>query len=72
MTEDNPQTPSGFAGAERQHLGTMLDSGSFTKLYTAAQQSGICPNADTIISVRDAEFPAKRYQKVVRYDQQHV
>lgn len=40
----------------------IIDSGSFTQLQTAAQQSGLVPNADAIGFVRDHEFREGRYQ----------
>jgi hypothetical protein len=40
-----------------------LDIGAFTQLLTAAQQSGLVPNADTIITARDREFRYGRYQR---------
>jgi len=57
------QTPGTFLASGQEHLGTMLDTGSFTQLFTAAQQSGLLANADAIISVRDCEFRAARWQK---------
>ena len=50
------QTPATYAASGQEHLGAMLDTGSFTQLFTAAQQSGLLANADAIISVRDCEF----------------
>jgi hypothetical protein len=41
----------------------IIDSGSFTQLQTAAQQSGLVPNADAIGFVRDHEFREGKYQE---------
>jgi hypothetical protein len=40
-----------------------LDIGVFTQLLTAAQQSGLVSNTDAIITARDREFRAGRYQR---------
>lgn len=41
----------------------LLDMGSFSQLQTAAQQTGLLPNADAIGFVRDHEFRTKKYQE---------
>jgi hypothetical protein len=40
-----------------------VDRGVFTQLLTAAQQSGLTVNVDAIISARDRELRAGRYQR---------
>jgi hypothetical protein len=40
-----------------------IDVGAFTQLLTAAQQSGMVPNADAITTARDREFRLGRYQR---------
>jgi hypothetical protein len=40
-----------------------LGPGAFTKLLTAARQSGVVPRADAISMVRDHEFPAGHYRR---------
>lgn len=40
-----------------------IDVGAFTQLLTAAQQSGMVPNADAILTARDREFRLGRYQR---------
>jgi predicted metalloprotease len=40
-----------------------IDVGAFTQLLTAAQQCGMVPNADAIITARDREFRLGRYQR---------
>lgn len=52
-------------GLPRDPSSAVLDASAFTQLFTAAQQSGLLPNADAIIGVRDREFPQKRYQKAL-------
>jgi len=42
---------------------SLIDIGSFSQLQTAAQQTGLLPNADAIGFVRDHEFRTKKYQQ---------
>jgi hypothetical protein len=56
---DVAQTP---ARPERSYLDGAIDMGTFTQLFSAAQQSGIVPGADQIAHVRDREFRMGKYQ----------
>lgn len=40
-----------------------IDAGTFTQLQTAAQQTGLVPNADTIGFVREHEFRVGKYRE---------
>ena len=60
---------NGMSGADGEsnqspnpYRDTMLDIGSFTQLFTIAQQSGIVPSADQIAHVRDCEFRMGQHQ----------
>jgi len=53
------------AESERSYVDTVIDMGSFTNLLTAAQQSGIVPNADQIAHVRDREFRMGKHQSAL-------
>lgn len=46
-------------------VATSLDVAAFTQLYTAAQQCGLVPNADAILSARDREFVHGHYQRAL-------
>lgn len=46
-------------------VATSLDLAAFTQLYTAAQQCGLVPNADAILSARDREFVHGHYQRAL-------
>lgn len=50
------------AGPEKTYVDSMVDMGSFTQLFTAAQQSGIVSGADQIAHVRDREFRMGKHQ----------
>ena len=50
-------------GQQRDLAAHIIDMGSFTQLQTAAQLTGLLPNADGIGFVRDHEFRSGKYQE---------
>jgi hypothetical protein len=46
---------------EKSYIDCLIDMGSFTQLVSAAQQSGIVPDADQIAHVRDREYRTGQY-----------
>lgn len=55
-----PLDPSELEGGDNNVL---LDRGTLSQLFTAAQQSGLVRGLDVILAVRDREVPAQHYQK---------
>lgn len=63
--ESPPPTREIPAAPPTPVVATSLDAAAFTQLYTAAQQSGLVPNADAILSARDREFAHGHYQRAL-------
>lgn len=60
---DQQKEPTGTtSGPERSYVDGAIDMGTFTQLYSAAQQSGIVSGADQIAHVRDREFRMGKYR----------
>jgi hypothetical protein len=57
---DAPRSP---VDSQSQPSAIGFDIGAFTQLLTAAQQSGLVANTDAIVTARDREFRAGRYQR---------
>jgi hypothetical protein len=55
--------PKGEGTGDASAVASIIDSGSFTQLQTAAQQSGLVPNADAIGFVREHEFRVGKYRE---------
>ena len=57
-----PDGSTALTEPKKAYSECVIDMGSFAQLLTAAQQSGIVPNADQIGHLRDREFRMGKYQ----------
>ncbi len=64
LSDERPP-PDVPAVAPKPIVATALEAAAFTQLHTAAQQSGLVPNADAILSARDRDYAKGHYQRAL-------
>ncbi|MCC6125192.1 MAG: hypothetical protein IT426_09540 [Pirellulales bacterium] len=63
LPKHRPHSAEEDATAAGDFTVAIINKGSFTQLQTAAQATGLLPNADAIGFIRDHEFRIEKYQE---------